>query len=198
VDADAPEVTHTFLGCLANTCFDQGEFCLGRNLALHNVLWSGQELFSSMQTEIDALCGLSSWKLQLVSPLRLTMPAGEKGQHRYAQPSYFCDNTNALEHLLSHVRFLPSGCSPASRITSRLTDSALQWDDMAYSRSRQMRIGGLTGVLSFAGAPERDAAARLVFGQYVGVGKNARFGLGLYRIPELDTVRNLRCYPQSS
>jgi len=62
---------------------------------------------------------------------------------------------------------------------------------------RPALLGGLVGVLRLEGPVSPEAALAITAGQYLGAGKNPRFGLGMYRIPELEGWRRLPLYPAS-
>lgn len=61
----------------------------------------------------------------------------------------------------------------------------LGWCDMRYGQLRHISLGGVVGELYFSTSPSLEAALRFVWGQYFGAGKNPRFGLGFWRIPEI-------------
>jgi hypothetical protein len=224
-DADNPDIACRLLEALRKFRFTEGEFCLGSNLVFHGFLagknivcdtlqLTEQPIENAMQEEgvfsrltpelleeeISLLARLDAWTLQCIAPLRLTLPPGAKGaggeQARFAQPDFFHDST-ALDCLVSRIRWLQSPPDMPSHGAGLLpTKVSLRWNDMAYSRERHMRIGGLTGMVAYKGRVDPRTAAALVFGQYCGTGKNARFGFGMYRIPELDGVRKLPAYPE--
>lgn len=128
-----------------------------------------------------------SWSLNLFTPLRLTLPAGRKkggdGVRRFCDPLFFQQET-ALPHLLSHVRLLPPVmCGQGMRLRA----VSLHWEDMRYSRDRRMALGGVVGKIHVAGRPDAETARRLVLGEYLGAGKNGRFGLGFWRIGSPDS-----------
>jgi CRISPR/Cas system endoribonuclease Cas6 (RAMP superfamily) len=67
---------------------------------------------------------------------------------------------------------------------------------MAYNPVRKIRLGGISGEISINGQPSSYEARRLVWGQYLGIGKNSRFGFGFFRIPALDSIRSIMVYPK--
>ena len=147
----------------------------------------------SLGEETVALKGLSSWRLCLCGPLRLTLPAGMKhtgmhGVERLCRPEFFQEDPRAVAHLLAGVR---DGQKKECGDGLRPSMVELRWEDMRYSRERQIALGGIVGEMRFDKAPGNIEAERLVLGQYLGAGKNARFGLGYWRIPELDAVRRI-------
>lgn len=96
----------------------------------------------------------------------------------------FCDadffrQGNALTHLLGHIRLLPPVVSGAEMRVERVR---LHWADLRYSRERAVALGGLVGEICLTGRPDAETARRLVLGEYLGSGKNARFGLGFWRL----------------
>lgn len=141
------------------------------------------------------LSGMSSWRLEFLSPLRLPLPARDplriKGD--YSPPDFF-RNPLFLANLLARTRFPPSLkqlASPPSELLKEITvrECDLRWETLRYNAARQMALSGVLGVIELAGAPPLKLAAALVLGQYLGAGKNGRFGLGFWRIPELDSCR---------
>lgn len=83
-----------------------------------------------------------------------------------------------------------------SKTVSSLTiaGGALVWLDLPYLNRGEgvtKTIGGVVGTLRITGRPNPATASRLVWGQYLGAGKNPAFGLGFYCIPELDDSRRI-------
>ena len=121
-------------------------------------------------------------RLTFITPLRLTLPAGEKktadGVRRFCDADFFRQG-NALTHLLGHIRLLPPVVSGAEMRVERVR---LHWADLRYSRERAVALGGLVGEICLTGRPDAETARRLVLGEYLGSGKNARFGLGFWRL----------------
>ena len=71
-------------------------------------------------------------------------------------------------------------------------DGWSEWCDVRYSKSRQIPLGGIIGETKYKGRMSNyDLALRLVAGQYTGLVKNQRFGLGFYKIPELEIARSM-------
>ena len=72
----------------------------------------------------------------------------------------------------------------------RLVDQRLDWLDLAWNapgvgkRRRPKSLGGAVGALDIDVGTRPDLET-IVLGQYVGIGRNTRFGLGRYRIGEL-------------
>ncbi|MDR1607095.1 MAG: CRISPR system precrRNA processing endoribonuclease RAMP protein Cas6 [Deltaproteobacteria bacterium] len=220
-DPNKTSQTAAFFGALhGEKILGSGEFVLGQTLALKAMTipyslfedepadyWPPlpQELLAA---EIEALEKIEgNWRINLLSPARLTRPANSPGFHEYAGPEYF-DWPLALEHFIQRIRIPepdlqdPPFESPPADLPKTLAPSPLAilshsviWNDLAYNRDRKMRLGGLIGQVLIAGRPNREEARRLVWGQYLGLGKNARFGFGFYMIPELEPFRRLTLLP---
>lgn len=144
-------------------------------------------------TEIALCQKCTRLRLDFLSPLRLTLPAGQKNVHmsareRLCDAEWFASFQDALGHLLGKVRFLPSQ-APASG--AHIVESSLRWQEVRYNAERCVAVGGILGTLRIEGELDEDSAARLVLGQYFGAGKSGRFGLGFWRIRELEAVRTL-------
>lgn len=148
-----------------------------------------------VREEAALLRTLDRWRIRLVTPLRLPLPAGEKtrrgpDRERFCPPEFFAAHPAALDRLLSRVRPFPGmpprGDAPAAGLRILSADTA--WEDMRYSARRGVALGGVVGEISCAGTPDADAALLLAAGRLLGAGKNARFGMGFWRIPELDAA----------
>lgn len=194
-----------FLDAALHTCA-AGEFS-ARSLRLFAVvdlisseyIWlngalTGQEPLPfterKFEPQINAIEGLREFSLCLTGPLRVPLPPwlerGPGDMGKFCQPRHFAD-PRLLAHILSRVRQIASstggmGPGPATDF------SQLYWDDMRYNPQRKIALGGICGTLGCKGRPEHEMARRLVLGQYLGAGKNGRFGLGFWRIPELAQV----------
>jgi hypothetical protein len=215
--------TEAFLTALREgRVLGEGEFILGQSLELEAMIIPNPDLDSasddspadkdleelwpplseeSLLPEIEALTQISPpWRLILETPLRLTRPATAPGFLEYAGIDFFAW-PKALAHLISRIRLSSPDSVEDLDLAIRpnklaIMSVSVKWSDLAYSRERKMRLGGLTGSILIDGVPDRADARRLVWGQYLGVGKNARFGFGFYRIPTLDPIRRLPLYPQ--
>lgn len=174
-------------------------FVQARDAVGKNVVWRAgrgaekpPEKFSPdfVGAEVAALTEVSEWSLRFLGPLRLPLPPGHhargKEVGKFARPEDLA-TTAGLGNLLGRIRFLPD--ETFSWPKTSLVSSSLRWEDMRYNASRQMAIGGVTGQMSWRGYLDPAQAWRLVLGQYLGAGKSGRFGLGFWRIPELDRVR---------
>lgn len=146
--------------------------------------------------DVAELCNCEKWQIHFDTPLRLPLPNPHKrrdpGPGMFCQADFFspANSGQALSHLLGRVRFYPDkeGTKPQIPAGTRIVHSSLIWEDMRYNSQRGIALGGLTGFLECCGQPDRELARRLVWGQYAGAGKNARFGLGYWRIPEIRTA----------
>lgn len=149
---------------------------------------------AAFSAEILLLQNLDSWRLDFFVPLRLKLPAWEKRQGHEVKTfctAEFFNSPKALAYLASRIRFMESCSALDDSNESLLPETCdLAWNDMRYSESRQIALGGLTGHLSFRSLPNQELATRLVMGQYLGAGKNPLFGLGYWQIPELLETRN--------
>lgn len=139
--------------------------------------------------EILELVTLPVWTLRFQAPLRLTSGPGQPG--KFMQPEALATRAG-LAHLLSRVRFVEKtqpgepGVEPVAISLAR--------DEMRYNAERQVALGGIAGEVVWRGTPDLNQARLLALGQYFGAGKNGRFGLGFWRIPELDCVRRVRIW----
>lgn len=142
--------------------------------------------------EIRALRRLGSFTLRLSGPLRLKLPPGAARSGREIGmycPAGFFSGRDAMAHLLAGIRLL--GPERVVEDCPEVEWSRLAWEEMRYSRRRGIALGGVAGGIGCAGCPGDVAARRLVLGQYLGAGKNPLFGLGYWRIPELDGKRRI-------
>lgn len=185
----------------------KGHFQPGVTIRLESALsritgtpWSANDAPLSMadpEPEIDLLTRLDSFSVETLSPLRIPRPAGKKADdHRYCDAEFFLSGGHdaPLGRLLEKVRYVNPIIQPSSSLTGApaITGGALTWLDVSYGDPKGKTVGGVAGVLEVAGRPDRATAERLVLGQYLGAGKNGAFGLGFYRIPQLDQVRRIR------
>ena len=151
---------------------------------------------ADLARECAALRVRTQWHIHFVSPLRLTLPAGQKAgiqtdRERFCSARWLAEAPDALSHLLGHVRRLSPWAGPPAEGLA-VEAARLRWEDMRYNALHSKAIGGVSGLLTCSGRPSEEAALRLVLGQYLGAGKNGRLGLGFWRIPELDHVH---CMP---
>ena len=208
--------TGMLLRSLTENNTGEGEFRLGRTLAflhagipgdhvpisfvnydrllLDTALSPGSLCPAAVKDEAEALGRLDKWSIHILSPLRLTRPAGDKHHSRYADTAFFCNDQTALSCFLSRIRFPLMDSHRADEL--EISHCDLQWHDLAYNRDRQIKLGGVTGSIVVKGRPDSATALTLAGGQYTGVGKNARFGLGMYCIPELENYRRIEIFPK--
>lgn len=148
-----------------------------------------------LEAEICYLQEQEAFTLCTISPLRLTRPEGLKhDRHRYCDEEFFLQKKpnicfSPILALLNRIRAINSPALTASGL--EVTGGGLLWVDVSYGENVVKTIGGVAGTIRITGRPSAEEAARLVIGQYSGVGKNAAFGLGFYSIPELDSVRKV-------
>jgi len=153
--------------------------------------WQAKDLPLSeafLEDEIESLSRLETFSIETISPLRIPRPPGsKKSEHHYCDEDFFLSgkHNEPCRRIVDKVRGEVSlSLSPQNLLD--IKEGALTWLDVAYSGKT---MGGVVGVLEIVGRPHPEQARRLVLGQYLGVGKNAAFGFGFYRIPELDEVR---------
>jgi CRISPR-associated endonuclease Cas1 len=176
----------------------KGHFQTGITVKLESAIsrltakqWSAADPPLSLEDltpEIERLCQLDTFSIETLSPLRIPRPEGLKGeQHRYCDAEYFLSGTTEkpFARFLEKVR---GGHAVSANSDLLITGGAMTWLDVSYGDARGKTVGGVTGILTVSGRPSRGEAECLVWGQYVGVGKNAAFGLGFYRIPQLETA----------
>jgi hypothetical protein len=194
----------------------EGEFVAGRTLGLTGLAWpyssdagrfypfplssAGSSLppWSEDGREAEALFRLAAegrpFSLIFRSPLRFSRPADAPGHGDFIGPDFFTWE-RACPYLLARVRYLPDLTEDEFEGLRVADGGDLIWQSMAYSRERRMKLGGVTGRLLVRGQLSRTAAIVLTAGQYLGVGKNGRFGFGFYGIPELNSYRARPLFP---
>ena len=149
--------------------------------------------FASIYLENEIMCLLekNAWTIRFYSPLRLKSEKNDaiyKAEQTFCSKSFFQQYDYAATHLLKSIRF----CSDTySDVYFSITGNSLHWEDLRYSCKRQIILGGLIGSLKCQGELTRKTAELLVIGQYLGCGKNPRFGFGWWKIPELDLIRTI-------
>ena len=140
------------------------------------------------------------WHLEFLTPARLPLPEGQKKEFPFAMPNFFATHPLALDCLVSRLRSLPPDIAQQQQPSTeglRITGLDLRWEDMAYNEDRKIQLGGIIGHIAMQGRPAPETAMALVAGQYLGAGKNPRFGMGMYRIPELEGARLMPVYPEA-
>lgn len=191
----------------------KGEFSAA-NLALARVkswpdgktLWqAGQKMSfeadefaeNILAPKLAALLGLKRWSMIFDGPLRLPMPPGHasrgSGREQFACPE-FVASPEGLAHLLRKVRFHTEAFAlDCVRHAPDLAASCLAWEDMRYNAQKRMALGGVVGKIVWTGAPDYETGRRLLAGEYCGAGKNGRFGLGFWHIPEIEQEEGKIC-----
>lgn len=202
--ADGLPLLPALTGALAETG-GGGEFsadslvpCLARDGTGARILWAGRgsgwlkPASFSQETLLPAICALremEEWSLHFAGPLRLPLPPKDAqrggGVAKFARPDDLLAE-KGLDNLLARVRFM--GAESLLPLEATPLWARLRWEDLRYSRDRKIALGGIAGVCRWCGKPDFAQARRLVLGQYLGAGKNARFGLGFWNIPELGSV----------
>jgi hypothetical protein len=194
-----------------------GQFILGQNLIIQEIIIYNKKYkkeillennnliffkniiqplkLIEISNEIDALSNIDEyWHIIFSSPLRLKRPKDAPGYGEYIELNYF-KWSSAVEHLISRIRY--NNDNFINNNNFKIISTHLEWKDILYNRDRKMKIGGLIGNIYISGRPNYKTSCQLVYGQYVGIGKNSRFGFGLYRIPELDKYRVLNLLPNT-
>lgn len=178
------------------------EFVNARDAISGGIVWQPRQgMFSEpalfniafLNAEASALARMDEWTLQLLSPLRLPLPPGYPGRRRdigkYAEPGFLAAAAG-LQWLLRKLRFYDFGVLlPVTNLVPA-ANCALAWDDMRYNERRKIALGGIIGQIVWRGRPDFATALALVLGRHFGAGKNPRFGLGFWRIPELDSLQD--------
>ena len=110
-------------------------------------------------------------------------------KERFCQSDFFSKQENSdkiLPLILSRMRwqtFLPLSEPLPCLVRADLRDTKI-----CYNEKRHIILNGIVGTLTFKGKPSQNTASILVKGQYTGAGKQPRFGMGFYYIPELRTA----------
>lgn len=144
----------------------------------------------AVTAEITWLLTCPQIHIKFLAPVRLPLPAGLKDSS--SELGRFCGadflgTARGIAHLLARVRTCSQDVQPDLEVLA----SRLGWEDMRYNRDRRIALGGVTGEVILTRPRNFAQAQALVLGQYFGSGKNARFGLGYWRIRELYGIRNL-------
>lgn len=178
--------------------------CLGGNYSVRYLqdLVSGQILASGsapaalplerLLGEVESLADHSSLTLNFTSPLRTQRlePDREKG-HYYCDRQW-CDAAliaRRLQVRQSQLGWTPPrslfGNQELSTAACSTLENRLVWLDVSYGPAAdRTSLGGSLGKLRLQ-VQDPLVIPTLVWGQYVGVGGNTRFGFGRYRIAEL-------------
>lgn len=175
-------VVNKIVNFIPNKGFDLTQFC-----------------FESLKRETEYLLNLDSFTLNFFTPLRLPLPPGVRvvnasDYEKLCKQDFFYSFENALFHILNSLKHLGELAVDLSDIDKlpEVVECNTEWADVRYSKTRQIPLGGIVGDIKYEGKlPSYELALRLVAGQYTGLGRNQRFGLGFYKIPELEIVRSI-------
>lgn len=149
------------------------------------------------RAEAERLASLDNFALHFITPLRLPLPEGHfmrRVQNGiYCQPEFF-EDAACLLNLAARVRLrrLREFAGAIDTSALRIAECNLRWEAIRYNAQRQITLGGVVGKLRVQGRPGKALARTLAAGQYLGSGKNGRFGLGFWRIPELAGVGGIK------
>ena len=119
-------------------------------------------------------------RIHLLGPMRLTMPAGAKGEDRYVPPEFLERGPEAAQCFLSRLRLPTQWPALPAAPELCITQATTHWEDVGYNANRRMRLGGLVGAFTLCGISCPALHAAIMAGQYLGAGKNGRFGFGFY------------------
>ncbi|MGN0914984.1 MAG: CRISPR system precrRNA processing endoribonuclease RAMP protein Cas6 [Succinivibrio sp.] len=155
--------------------------------------------FENLKKEAEFLLNLDSFTLELISPLRLSLPPGVRTKNAtefeiLCKPDFFYRFEYALLHILNSLKRLGELEVSTEEIENlpKVIECDTQWCDIRYSKIRKIPLGGIIGNIKYEGKfSSYDLALRFVAGQYTGLGRNQRFGLGFYKIPELEIARSI-------
>lgn len=133
--------------------------------------------------DAQRLTELDEFTIRTISPLRIVRPAGLKAVgHRYCDVDYFMNGSGSFPL----ASLLPTGNLRGANLNVVVKASGLKWIDVSYGVGKDSTtLGGIMGSIEFCGRVDIQTAIELVWGQYVGVGKNRSFGFGFYEIREL-------------
>lgn len=152
---------------------------------------------SLLTKELTVIKYLKYFTVDFISPLSLLLPPGTK---KFDQPEifrlcredFFRKFDNGLLHFANSVRFYDKSEPNSFFSVPKVFSGELEWNSLKYNKDRKVPMGGLIGYIKAKnGLPDMNLLERLVFGQYTGIGKKPRFGLGFYKIRELDCVRDI-------
>lgn len=145
--------------------------------------------YAAVNKEIVIFKTCLTWHINFITPLHMVLPPYKnrprEGRDKYCQADFFTSWQDPISHLLLRTRFLPEESPKDSGI--KVIKQNLSSQALRYSKI----YDGLVGEITCSGFPQPDLAKALVLGQYLGSGKNPAFGLGFWRIPELDSIRKI-------
>lgn len=153
--------------------------------------------YDLVEDEAVALSKLDNFTFRLVSPLRLNLPQGIKpvdgnGLEILCKEDFFYSCSFALQHIVNSLRNLDEISVTMADLNNfpQTYDGEMEWVDLKYNHEKQKPYSGIYGFAKYQGKlPSLTVCRQLVAGQYVGLGKMQRFGLGFYKIDELDEIR---------
>ena len=143
-----------------------------------------------IEQEIEQLQGKKQISLVFESPLRTQRPkSARRDSHKYFDDEYFSIDVLA-NRLLGRLAGL--GIPLPDEISQRhpfqhaatVAENDLVWVDVGYGKGRRKTLGGSVGTVILTD-PTPELLPLLVWGQYVRIGENTRFGFGDFRIEEL-------------
>ena len=145
---------------------------------------------SHLQQEIEQLQARKQITLVFESPLRTQRPkSARRDNHKYFDDEYFSIDVLAnrlLGRLAGLGIRLPDKTSQSHPFqhAATLSENDLVWVDVGYGKGRRKTLGGSVGTVILT-EPAPELLPLLVWGQYVRIGENTRFGFGDFRIEEL-------------
>ncbi len=145
-----------------------------------------------LEAEFNHIKLLKGCTLKFSVPLRVAVPPNightiEHDSDRYADSRFFEECGDSPLRILEFIRGIKRHIPEGGVFTDKVN---LKWETLAYNKDREIKLGGVTGTMSVYFENLSDEGFfRLVLGQYLGAGKSPRFGLGFYRIQELDDIR---------
>ncbi len=147
-----------------------------------------------LQACVERLSDCFHFQLVLDTPLRLTRPAGHKEkQHRYCDEAFFRQSPNRCHHMLKQAVEADGLVVPSNAFDwVELEYCHGIWLDVSYHGKAGKTIGGLVGVLACKGKLDTPVWDSLIWHQWLGLGKNCAFGLGQYRIPQIEEISPLQ------
>ncbi len=148
--------------------------------------------------ELERIKSLSRITLRFISPLRMSRSKHHREGERHSffdrrsfDPGVFLRRVRARLNKLGFAPTLPTATntttteSTASESKASIADNQLVWLDVAYGGPQdRTRLGGALGDVVIENLSPSEIET-LIWGQYVGVGENTRFGHGHYRVAQL-------------
>lgn len=155
---------------------------------------------SAVDKEAEALLNLKGFTLDLYTPMRLPLPAGTRkvnaaNKEVLCQEDFFYRYPFALLHMLNNLKKLGELPITLAQIEAlpEAYDGCCEWFDIKYNQDAPKQLGGIIGKIKYTKSiSSKDLALRLTAGQYLGLGRSQRFGLGFYKITELQRYRSIK------